>query len=676
MVVLISLRSGEVYTEELIEIPVLSGILALVHVIAGQRKRAEEALRDANQELENRVAERTIALTRLNEELLQEIIERQRTEATLRKSEEELRKLSRAVEQSPSVVIITDTEGNIEYVNPKFTQITGYTPEEVIGKPPRLLRSGETPPEEYEQLWKVIASGGDWHGEFHNRKKNGELYWVSVSISPIRDSKGNITHFLSVQEDITERKQVEVQLERSNRELLSLSKAERNQRQLAEALVQAVMALNTSLNLDEVLDRILEQTQRVIPCRATNVMLVEGETIYIARHRGFEGLAEVRDSVETDFPLDSFPLLKAMSLSSRPIVIVDTHSEPGWGGAPGFEWVRSYAAAPLQTGSQTIGFLNIFSEQPGFFSQEIADRLNAFAAHAVLAIQNARLYQELENLLEHEQAMRDQLVQAEKLTAMGRMVASVAHELNNPLQTVKNCLFLAQQEVTPDAPIYEFLDISSSEIQRLSNLVAQLREVYRPRTADAMQPLELSKILEEIHILVTPHLQRHRVQWEQPLAESTFIVKGIADQLKQVFLNISLNAIEAMQSSGGTLFVDLIADPDSGQVGVVFRDTGPGISPEDMSRLFEPFFTTKKAGTGLGLSISYDIVRAHGGLIAVDSRPGAGTTFTVWLPLAIKEERIPPARFQGLKVKTAVTAHLPANSKRYPQNRDSESTKA
>ncbi|MHC4456121.1 MAG: PAS domain-containing sensor histidine kinase, partial [Planctomycetota bacterium] len=126
-----------------------------------------------------------------------------------KQAEEQIRKLSRAVEQSPNTVLITDTEGNIEYVNPKFTQLTGYSLDEVIGRNPNILKSGETPREEYERLWDTISSGGEWRGEFHNKKKNGELYWESASISPVRDLDGVITHFIAVKEDITERKQTE-----------------------------------------------------------------------------------------------------------------------------------------------------------------------------------------------------------------------------------------------------------------------------------------------------------------------------------------------------------------------------------------------------------------------------------------------------------------------------------
>jgi len=117
--------------------------------------------------------------------------------------------LSTAVEQSPSMVIITDTKGSIEYVNQKFTQLTGYTLEEVIGKNPRILKSGKNPPEMYKHLWETITSGCEWHEEFLNKKKDGGLYWKCSSISPLRNSEGVITRFIEVCEDITKQKEAE-----------------------------------------------------------------------------------------------------------------------------------------------------------------------------------------------------------------------------------------------------------------------------------------------------------------------------------------------------------------------------------------------------------------------------------------------------------------------------------
>ncbi len=137
----------------------------------------------------------------------------------IRRTESELLKLYQAVEQSPSSVVITNPQGNIEYVNPKFTEVSGYRSEEVIGKNPRLLKSGETSKEEYSTLWETIQKGGEWRGEFHNRRKNGTLFWEAAAISAIRDGEGNITSILAVKEDITEKKRLEKEVEKQNREL-------------------------------------------------------------------------------------------------------------------------------------------------------------------------------------------------------------------------------------------------------------------------------------------------------------------------------------------------------------------------------------------------------------------------------------------------------------------------
>jgi len=129
-----------------------------------------------------------------------------------KRAEDELRWLSRAVEQSPASVVITDLKGDIEYVNPKFTEVTGYSCSEILGKNPRILKSGDKPAEEYRKLWQTIVSGEEWRGEFHNKRKNGELYWESASICPIRDAHGRPAHYIAVKEDITGRKRMEAEL--------------------------------------------------------------------------------------------------------------------------------------------------------------------------------------------------------------------------------------------------------------------------------------------------------------------------------------------------------------------------------------------------------------------------------------------------------------------------------
>jgi PAS domain S-box-containing protein len=136
-----------------------------------------------------------------------------------RQVEEQVRKLSQAVEHSPAIVVITDREGRIEYTNRKFTEVTGYSFEEVVGANPRLLKSGETSETDYRELWEALSHGGEWRGEFHNRRKDGSLYWEAAAISALRDANGHISHFIAVKEDISERKRLQQEIDTRNREL-------------------------------------------------------------------------------------------------------------------------------------------------------------------------------------------------------------------------------------------------------------------------------------------------------------------------------------------------------------------------------------------------------------------------------------------------------------------------
>lgn len=264
-------------------------------------------------------------------------------------------------------------------------------------------------------------------------------------------------------------------------------------------------------------------------------------------------------------------------------------------------------------------------------STEIGDGLGAVTA-TVSVMQDVSRLRELER-----RRVEQILFESEKLAATGRLAASIAHEINNPLEAIKNSLYLLSDAISDDNPHHKFLQIASKETERVSRILRQMLGFYRPAK---MEPTDLNGLIEEAAALVDKHLRQHRVRVELDLSSQVPPVVASADQLKQVVLNLLLNAQQAMPN-GGTVSVSTRvshdADPQflrSESVHVQVRDTGEGIDSEHLPHIFEPFFSTKEQkGTGLGLWVSYGIVQSHGGTIKVRSRPRRGTTFSISLPI-------------------------------------------
>jgi len=251
----------------------------------------------------------------------------------------------------------------------------------------------------------------------------------------------------------------------------------------------------------------------------------------------------------------------------------------------------------------------------------------------VTAMQDVGRLRELER-----RRLEQVLFDTEKLAATGRLAASIAHEINNPLEAVQNSLYLLSRAVPEGAPERSFLDIATRETQRMSRILRQMLGFYRPATS--MGPTDVNALVHEAETLVAKRLRENGVRIEKDLLPTLPLIRASADQLKQVLLNLFLNAAEAMPS-GGRLVVATATgggELDAVSTDVVridVRDTGTGISEEAIARIFEPFFSTKlEKGTGLGLWVSHGIVQAHGGTLKVRSRPSQGTTFTITLPIA------------------------------------------
>lgn len=233
--------------------------------------------------------------------------------------------------------------------------------------------------------------------------------------------------------------------------------------------------------------------------------------------------------------------------------------------------------------------------------------------------------------------LEQQLFESEKLAAVGRLAAAVAHEVNNPLESIKNALHLVVSSTPGDDPNRRFLDIAERETQRVSGIIRQMLSFYRPGTTK--EPTDINALLEEVITLVQTQFKGNTA-WEVSLSNSLPVVVAFPDKLKQVFLNLLLNAREAMDHAGElSIVIRLSRDGDTGfpagrYVLVEVSDTGGGIAEEHLPQIFDPFFSTKRErqGTGLGLWVSQDIIHQHGGQIKVHSKNGQGSTFIVALP--------------------------------------------
>jgi two-component system NtrC family sensor kinase len=247
---------------------------------------------------------------------------------------------------------------------------------------------------------------------------------------------------------------------------------------------------------------------------------------------------------------------------------------------------------------------------------------------ATLSGQLAGLEEQQRTLAERLNATEAGMLQAARMAAVGQLAASIAHEINNPLYAARNCLALLEQDAAPGITDSPFLGIAREQLTRIARIIERMREFYRPDRG-TMAACDINQLLEETLALAGLNMQHQPFRVIFTPAHDLPEVIGNADQLRQVFLNLILNAIEAMPD-GGTLTVRTIAGPTVALIEV--QDTGIGIPDDIRPQLFEPFFTNKPNGTGLGLSISAHIVTQHGGQLEVESVESHGSTFRVVLP--------------------------------------------
>jgi signal transduction histidine kinase len=300
-------------------------------------------------------------------------------------------------------------------------------------------------------------------------------------------------------------------------------------------------------------------------------------------------------------------------------------------------------ALPLVAHDQVIGAMLLLRKVgDGPFVSEARATLEGLAnltATAILEERSAReaatLSNQLAKLEEQQRALTERLssaeaaiLQAARLAAVGQLAAAIAHEINNPLYAARNCLYLLEDEPPERMRESGYLAIAREQLTRIAGIIQRMRDFYRPARGD-LAPADINDIVQDTLALAGLNTRNAEIKIIFAPDHALPAVLCSADQLRQVFLNLVLNAIEAMPN-GGTLTVRTVAGPTVALIEI--EDTGTGIPDDIRAHLFEPFFTNKPHGTGLGLSISAHIATQHGGQIEVDSVEGKGSTFRVVLP--------------------------------------------
>ena len=529
------------------------------------------------------------------------------------RAEDSLRLFSQAVEQSASTIVITDPSGTIQYVNRKFCEVSGYSVEEALGEKLSILKSGRQPEQMYQELWQTITSGKEWHGEFHNRRKNGTFFWESALISPIWDQNGTLTHFIGVKEEITSRKDAERLLLKNQAELVL------KHEQLTELFRQV--------------EKGKREWEQTMDCIDDMVAMVDADGKIRRCNRAFEAIAGA-----------SYSLLLAAS------------------------WRDLLSAAGLDLDSLEDGYGELYHEPSQRWltlsTYPYGDRggqvimLHDLTEIKLVSEQLASAYDELK-------ATHSQLLHQEKMASIGQLAAGVAHEINNPMGFISSNLgtmakylerlegFLELQsagveEVAPDQVKDEIaqarqkfkvdyilgdaknlLAESQDGAERVRTIVQNLKSFSRLDEVQATE-VDLNECLESTITIAWNEL-KYKTTLKREYGELP-AVKCLPQQLNQVFLNILVNAAHAIEKQGE---VTIATRREGEEVVITIHDNGSGIPEEIRSRIFEPFFTTKEVGkgTGLGLSISYDIIKKHNGSIEVESSPQTGTTFTIKLPI-------------------------------------------
>ena len=555
-------------------------------------------------------------------------------------AEREIQKFKLGIDRSDNAVFITDLDGVIDYANPAFETVYGFSPEEAIGKTPRIIKSGLMTDEEYKYFWSTLLSGTTVSGELTNKTKDGRLIPVAGTNSPILDETGKIIGFLAVHQDITERKKSEQILQRRNDYLAASSEIGR--------LVTSTLDLNT------IFTRTVSLISERFGFYFAAIYTIE-ETGFNARlQEGTGNAGEKMKALKHSVVVGSASVVGKVAESGESLLVNDTDSEPLYHPNPLLLDTRSQVAIPLRIGMRIVGIIDIQSTQTYAFTKDDISVLQSLADQVAVAIDNARSYELSQQLIKDLREV-DQL--------KSQFLANMSHELRTPLNSIigfSRVILKGIDGPTTDLQQQDLTAIynSGQHLLGLINDILDLARIEAGKMELNFEEVHLAEMTTSVLSTAKGLVKEKTIHLLQRIPADMPTVRGDTMRVRQVLLNLISNASK-FTDEGSITVETLVQKGPSGKMEALINviDTGPGISPEDQKKLFQAFSqvdgsaTRKSGGSGLGLSICANLVQLHGGRISVHSEIGKGSTFWFTLPLYHQPEQEIP---QGKKVILAI----------------------
>jgi PAS domain S-box-containing protein len=526
-----------------------------------------------------------------------------------KQAEKQLRLHATALESAANAIVITSRDGTIRWVNPAFTALTGYTAEEAVGQNPRLLKSGKHEQSFYKEMWDTILSGQVWHGEVINRRKDGSLYTEAMTITPVRDEDGEISYFIAIKQDISERKLAEEKLRRAHQE--------------TEQLLSSISSILIGVDEDDRISRWNAAAERVFKVAASEV--VGKPFLECGIQWDWQGVLErISECLGKDRPSRLDDIRYQRPDGREGFLTLTVNPVRGEGGVvAGFLLLGTEVTEQKLLESQLAQAQKL--ESIGQLAAGIAHEINTPTQYVG---DNTRFLQEAFEELLRLQERYAALVEAAK-------AGPVPPEM---LEEIEEAMDEADIEYL-SAEIPKAIQQSLEGVERVATIVRAMKDFSHPGVEEKTAT-DINKAIEST-ITVARNEWKYVADVVTDFDPSLPLVPCLAGELNQAILNIIINAAHAIAdvvgdgSNGkGTISVKTRRDGDCVEVRI--SDTGTGIPEGARSKIFDPFFTTKDVGkgTGQGLAITHSvIVQKHGGSITFETEVGKGTTFIIRLPI-------------------------------------------